>query len=129
MRKLILALIPFALVLSAHAQEEKGKRPCKADVEKFCKDVQPGGGRILKCLMEHKEDLSAECKAHGEQGKKRMKEAHQACEGDIAKLCKDVEPGKGRILKCLKEHKGELSESCKAEFEGMRAKRGRRSAK
>jgi hypothetical protein len=37
---------------------------CKADIEKFCKGVQPGQGRIAKCLKDHDSELSQECKAH-----------------------------------------------------------------
>ena len=36
---------------------------CKDDVQKFCKDVQPGGGRIIGCLKEHREEVSDACKA------------------------------------------------------------------
>ena len=41
---------------------EDAMRGCAADVEKFCKDVKPGGGRISKCLREHECELSSECK-------------------------------------------------------------------
>jgi hypothetical protein len=36
-----------------------------------------------------------------------------ACAGDAQKLCAGVQPGGGRIIACLKEHKDELSEQCK----------------
>ena len=36
--------------------------PCRADREKFCNGVKKGGGRIAKCMREHKDQLSAECK-------------------------------------------------------------------
>jgi hypothetical protein len=38
------------------------QQACTEDIEKFCKDVQPGGGRILKCLREHVKDLSSACR-------------------------------------------------------------------
>ena len=34
---------------------------CKADVERLCPGVQPGGGRIKACLMEKKEQMSVGC--------------------------------------------------------------------
>jgi Cysteine rich repeat len=36
-----------------------------------------------------------------------------ACAGDAQKLCAGVQPGGGRIVACLKEHKDELSDQCK----------------
>jgi Cysteine rich repeat len=36
---------------------------CKADYEKLCHDVQPGGGRILRCLSDSNEKLSSACRA------------------------------------------------------------------
>jgi hypothetical protein len=35
---------------------------CAADAQKLCAGVQPGGGRILACLKEHKDALSDQCK-------------------------------------------------------------------
>ena len=38
-----------------------GPGACKQDAAMFCKDVQPGGGRIVECLMDHQKDLSDSC--------------------------------------------------------------------
>ena len=35
--------------------------PCAADVQKFCKDVKRGEGRVLACLKSHHPDLSEAC--------------------------------------------------------------------
>ena len=91
----------------------QGEGPCAADVAKFCKDVQPGGGRIAKCLKEHEKELSATCKQHNAESKRHWKETTQACHDDVLKFCKDVKPGGGRIVQCLKEHQNELSPECK----------------
>jgi hypothetical protein len=45
-----------------------------------------------------------------------------ACEEDVAKFCKDVRPGGGRIAACLKAHENELSPSCKASVGEARKK-------
>ena len=35
---------------------------CAEDAQKLCAGMQPGGGRIVACLKEHKDSLSARCK-------------------------------------------------------------------
>jgi hypothetical protein len=35
---------------------------CAEDVQKLCAGVQPGGGRLVACLKEHKDSLSDRCK-------------------------------------------------------------------
>jgi hypothetical protein len=40
-------------------------------------------------------------------------EARAACETDIQKLCPSVQPGGGRILACLKQHKDQVTDVCK----------------
>jgi hypothetical protein len=47
----------------------------------------------------------------------------QACAADIAKLCKDVEPGGGKIGMCLRDHATELSPGCTTAWQNVRAAR------
>lgn len=42
-----------------------------------------------------------------------LDEARVACDSDIQTLCAGVQPGGGRILACLKEHKDKVSDVCK----------------
>lgn len=90
--------------------------PCADDAAKYCKDVKPGGGRLAKCLKDNEKQLSPACRASIEESKKKVQEAHQACSDDVQKYCKDVKPGQGRIVKCLKEHDKDLSPECKAKL-------------
>ena len=49
----------------------------------------------------------------------------EACKGDVEKLCPGVQPGEGRVLACLKEHKSEVSKECKTEIvKQRRARKG-----
>lgn len=107
-----LLLIPILFV----SQMSWASGPCAADREKFCSGVEKGGGQIVKCLKDNEAQLSAECKAHRESVKGAMKDIHAACEDDVESLCGDVQKGKGRIMKCLKEKKDQVSETCKAEL-------------
>lgn len=34
---------------------------CKADIERLCSNVEPGGGKIKQCLMAQKEKMSVGC--------------------------------------------------------------------
>jgi hypothetical protein len=40
-------------------------------------------------------------------------DARAACASDVQKLCAGVQPGGGRVLACLKQHKDEVSDGCK----------------
>src|SRR5664279_464158 len=52
---------PYALADDAAALAAI-RAGCAADAQKFCAGVQPGGGRIVACLKEHKDALSDRCK-------------------------------------------------------------------
>ena len=95
---------------------------CAGDIAKFCKDLQPGGGRIAKCLKDHEKELSATCKEEVAEVQKRWNETAQACHDDVLKFCKDAQPGGGRIAKCLKEHQSELSPECQERWLKQRKK-------
>jgi phage terminase large subunit-like protein len=44
---------------------------------------------------------------------KAMQAVRAACETDAQKLCAGVQPGGGRVVACLKEHKDQVSDGCK----------------
>ncbi len=115
---MVLAVAALSIGVAAAADTPPAaKNPCADDVAKYCKDVKPGGGRIARCLKENENQLSPACKSSIEESRKQqMKAAHQACDGDIQKFCKDVKPGQGRIVRCLKEHEKELSAECGAKM-------------
>lgn len=99
-------------------------RSCAADVGKFCKDVEPGHGRIAVCLNEHATDLTPACKKTVETVTTQMNahmEMHADCAADVTKLCSDVPAGSGRVAMCLGEHTKELSPACKKHVDDMKA--------
>lgn len=115
---LVAGFLCLSSMAGTHAWAAGG--PCKKDIAKFCKDVQKGGGRIADCLKQHENELTPACKDKVAMKEKRLENAgelSQGCKADVAKLCKDVKPGGGRILECLKEHKSELSAQCKKDLD------------
>jgi Cysteine rich repeat len=51
---------------ASKARAEKAERvreECRADAEKFCKGIAPGGGRILSCLKSREPELQPACAA------------------------------------------------------------------
>ena len=103
----------LAVAAPARAQAAHG---CKGDVEKFCKGIPEGGGRIAACLKSHQADLSPSCKEEVAAAKGRMKGFAEACKPDAERFCKGIPAGQGRVLSCLKSHEADLAPACKAEM-------------
>ena len=65
---LISTLVASAIVLADDIPVKLDRlHPCRADVQKLCVNVQPGSGRIVACLQENKNQLSAVCKVRLQQ--------------------------------------------------------------
>jgi len=95
---------------------------CKADVDKFCAQVKPGGGRIVQCLKQNEAQLSDSCKERMKMAQAEMKEIKDACADDVQQYCAGMKPGGGRIAHCLKAHQDKLSAECKTALEQMHEK-------
>ncbi len=112
---LLMGAVVAGLIMSGwdgvSAQGENSP-PCAEEIEKYCSELKPGGGRIIACLKEHESELTALCKDRIEKVARRLKELEKACAEDVERSCRDVQPGRGRIAKCLKEHESELSAVC-----------------
>jgi len=110
---------PLTVLLASAALAAQG--PCADDVAKLCKDVTPGSGRVLACLKKNEASVSPACKEHLREVKQKLKEAKKACHDDVEQFCSDVQPGKGMIVKCLKEHSAELSPDCQQKLTPKKA--------
>jgi hypothetical protein len=64
MSKLSFAAIVVAVAFSGgvSAQSSNTRGACKADYDKFCAGIAPGGGKIIACLNAKHDQLSATCK-------------------------------------------------------------------
>lgn len=101
----------------------EGNHPCKADAQKLCPGTEPGHGGMMKCLAEHKDQLSAECKAKMEAHHGKM-EGNHPCKADGEKLCAGMHWGTG-LGKCLHENMAKLSDACKAKMAEHKEHRGK----
>jgi len=115
-----LATLVFALFTTGIAVGAEGKGPCAADGKKFCSNVQPGDGRIYKCMMSHKAELSPACGDAMKAVNEKFDRFAKACKSDTEKFCKSIPAGDGRILSCLKGRESDLDKACAAEFKRAR---------
>lgn len=65
-RRLLSVLSLLTLTHAARADDAQAqatlRAACSDDAQKFCSSVQPGGGRIIACLKEHKSEVSDRCR-------------------------------------------------------------------
>ena len=123
---LMLAGIALTLGAAAHAQTvgfadaiKILHSSCGADIEKHCKSVNIGNGRIQQCLAENAERISPQCKADyvGVYLSLEARFAAQSavskiCDRDARQYCDGVQPGKGHVLRCLLKAEPSVSEAC-----------------
>jgi hypothetical protein len=112
---LLLAAL-LAMPTAAFPAEPAAQKPCAEEIEKLCKDVRPGEGRIVLCLQEHGSELSTVCREKVKAVVQKLEKAKQACEKDISRFCAGVAPGGGRLINCLKPHVKELAPECREKF-------------
>lgn len=65
----IALVIAFSGGVSAQSSDPRGA--CKADYDKFCAGIAPGGGRVVACLNGKRDQLSAACKTAIDSRKKQ----------------------------------------------------------
>jgi hypothetical protein len=123
--KKLRVLLPVLAILSimtagyAYAEEVN---PCEGDIAKFCKNVERGEGRILRCLTLSEEKLTPACEKQLGQIKKAVDEVQKACVDDYAIFCSSLLPGQGRIAACLEKNDKILTTKCRAVLKEVKQK-------
>ncbi len=114
--KAAVPLLLLGMLLTGPAHAAVDVESCKADAQKYCPGVKPGGGAIEACLKKNETSLSPECMQFRKEMKGKVDTFAKACGGDIKTYCAKVQPGEGRILKCLKQNETTLSPTCKGQM-------------
>ena len=130
MRMKLSVLVLAGVVLAPDiAQIARGQlAACRADRERFCQDVQFGGGRVLRCLEQHTADLSDGCRralgsaapGGGAAPAAGGTPAAQACHDDAVRFCRDAAGNRAKMKSCLQAHASELSDGCKSALAAMK---------
>eukprot|EP00879_Flechtneria_rotunda_P000602 GHRR01000712.1.p1 GENE.GHRR01000712.1~~GHRR01000712.1.p1 ORF type:complete len:883 (+),score=207.41 GHRR01000712.1:2504-5152(+) len=98
---------------------------CRDDVEKYCKDVEPGDGRVHSCLRHNIKFISDKCaKEENKLAALQYRDIRlrpklaKVCSEERAVYCKDIKPGKARVIKCLMEAMAQpnFGEECRVEL-------------
>jgi len=93
---------------------------CKEEIEKYCKNVTPGEGRVLACLYAYEDKLSGRCEyalwdaaVQLERAVAALSYAVNECSSDLKQFCANTPPGEGRLLQCIQKNDAKVSARCK----------------
>ncbi len=59
-------------IAKAKDEVKEAKEACHDEIQKLCKGIRPGGGRIVQCLRQHESELTPACKEHISKPRGRM---------------------------------------------------------
>ncbi len=135
MKTIVLLLSALMFSASAPAQEtgkplaEKLKggnisintsvRGCGADIKQHCAGLGKNAQKVFMCLAAYEDQLSSKCRQGIKEATMAIKTSAAAldysigaCEADADKHCLAVEPGEGRLLRCIKANQSQVSQQC-----------------
>ncbi|XP_054162657.1 Golgi apparatus protein 1-like [Oppia nitens] len=106
---------------------------CDNDIQEFCSGLEKGG-KTLHCLMKHTKrsrgkgmkrgQITSQCRRSLEDLLKETNVAEdwrvdpvlqESCQASVELVCKDIEPGEGRVMACLLDHMNskDISDDCR----------------
>jgi hypothetical protein len=92
---------------------------CKKEINRSCKSVAAGDGRLLACLHAREKSLSAGCKTAVSAALDRLRRAYAArseaqriCERDARQYCAGTVAGGGNLVDCLVKARARVSRAC-----------------
>jgi hypothetical protein len=115
---LCIALLVMSHPRSATAQDivvarkQAAEIACAQDLARFCRDVRPGGGRIIDCMNLHADKLDQRCFQAMTAWLLARANAFKACLPDAERLCPHLPPRGPRGRACLLRNADKLSKQC-----------------
>jgi hypothetical protein len=139
-----LAALPAAAQPGPYMSDEQAgalalRNDCRPDIQRYCGETVAGGGRILNCLRDYRSVISPVCRQTldvilrggpvappppavepGMPPWAAMLAARDACRVDAERLCSQVIPGGGRIIRCLMAQRDKLTPRCREAMSAAR---------
>jgi hypothetical protein len=114
-------VVPFSAGVSAQGiirvQGPPMRQACLPDYMRYCRGIPLGGGRILRCLNGHVDQLSQPCfQALAVRGLATAG-ALRICGRDYERLCPGVPLDRDHAIACLLEQVPALSPPCRDAFQ------------
>jgi hypothetical protein len=99
---------------------------CSPEIQAYCAQVTPGGGRLFACFAAHEDELSERCGGALREVTPRLGAMansiafiERSCKSDLETYCADVELGAGRFTRCLKARYDDATPICQQALLGI----------
>jgi len=125
--------VAFGLLWGGLTSEARAQEmPCTEEIRVYCADVQPGGGRILKCLQDNESKLSPACMQRMHDFQVAVSGPMGACRDDWVAYCYHPRASTERqaMIACLRMNEARVSGGCRKALQGssgMQRERSRRT--
>lgn len=94
-------------------------KSCGPDIDRFCSNVNLGGGQVVACLNSQISKVSAKCKADYALATASIAKREaaqdsivQVCNADARQFCQGMIPEDGNLLSCLLKATKVVSAAC-----------------
>lgn len=94
-------------------------RGCEGDISRHCSGPGQNATKVFMCLMAYEEQLSPTCRKGVleaalsiKAGSEAIDYSLSACETDVDAYCRNVQPGKGRVVGCIRANESNVSKAC-----------------
>jgi cysteine rich repeat protein len=128
LRVAFLASLPLTAAAQDFLPGERARAvrmACATDFQRFCRDVPPGGGRILRCLSRHADLVSQPCFQALTVWGLTAANAYRMCLPDVERLCATLPPRSTQALSCLADNADKLSKACHDSLSDLELLNGR----